>query len=98
MSKAGLDEILPRAELIQRFGERVIFEEYRKNDLKIIAMKEPHKLFNVAATVWNRIVQKGWHRVDPRYFAADGYPFHSGTPNRLWFRDHSALADSIIDR
>jgi hypothetical protein len=28
----------------------------------------------------------------------DGYPLHSGTPNRLWFGDQSALADSMIDR
>jgi hypothetical protein len=28
----------------------------------------------------------------------DGYPLHSGTPNRLWFGNQSALADSMIDR
>src|SRR5664279_226711 len=31
-------------------------------------------------------------------FSFDGYPLHSGTPNRLWFGDQSALADSMIDR
>jgi hypothetical protein len=31
-------------------------------------------------------------------FPIDGYPLHSGTPNRLWFGDQSALADSMIDR
>jgi hypothetical protein len=33
-----------------------------------------------------------------RQINPDGYPLHSGTPNRLWFGDQSALADSMIDR
>src|SRR5664280_1965292 len=31
-------------------------------------------------------------------FPLNAYPLHSGTPNRLWFGDQSALADSMIDR
>jgi hypothetical protein len=34
----------------------------------------------------------------PVTLAPDGYPLHSGTPNRLWFGNQSALADSMIDR
>jgi hypothetical protein len=66
---AGLTSILPRQELVKRFGSALRLEEYGKTALKAIADKNPGVLHHVAASVWNRIVQKKWHRVDPRQFS-----------------------------
>ena len=45
---------------------------------------------------------KGLDDLDANAFitqiVGDGYPLHSGTPNRLWFGDQPVLADSMIDR
>ncbi len=73
-----LSDILPRARLLERFGDGVIFEEYGKSELSAIAKTNPEGLHHVAANVWNRIIQKGWHTVNPLQFA--GY-FRTGNPD-----------------
>jgi hypothetical protein len=65
----GLKETLPKKQLIDRFGSDVIFEESGKSDLTTIAKKTPQAIHGVAASVWNRIVNRGWHPVNPRQFA-----------------------------
>jgi hypothetical protein len=65
-----LSAALPRQQLIDRFGAALILEEYGKEDLKVIAQKNPAPLHHVAACVWNRIVQRRWHSVNPRQFAS----------------------------
>jgi len=73
-----LSDILPRARLLERFGDGVIFEEYGKSELRAIAKTNPEGLHHVAANVWNRIIQKGLHTVSPLHFA--GY-FRTGNPD-----------------
>jgi hypothetical protein len=68
-TNAGLSSILPKNELVKRFGPSFTLEEYGTTALKAIAQKNPGVLNHVAASVWNRIVQKNWHRVDPKQFA-----------------------------
>lgn len=65
----GLNETLPKKQLIDRFGSDVIFVEYGKSDLTTIAKKTPEGLHGLAASVWNRIVNRGWHPVNPQQFA-----------------------------
>ncbi len=63
---AGLADVLPKAQLVERFGSKLVLEEYGKPLLKIVAMKDPGSLHGLAANVWNRIVTKHWHKVDPQ--------------------------------
>jgi hypothetical protein len=65
----GLNETLPKKQLIDRFGSDVIFEEYGKSDLATLVKKIRQGIHGVAASVWNRIVNRGWHPVNPRQFA-----------------------------
>ncbi len=65
----GLSFILPRDKLIDRCASNVIFEEYGRNDLEKIAKINPQSLHGIAANVWNRIVFKRWHPVNPLQFA-----------------------------
>lgn len=75
-----LQDVLPRRQLVERFGTSVIFEEYGKDDLGAIAKRNPHGLHGVAANVWNRIVFKSWARVNPlqlaRYFQKSSPNLH----------------------
>lgn len=84
---AGLSDILPKKQLIDRFGGNVVFEEYGKSALRTLVRKAPHGLHGLAANVWNRIVSKGWHPVNPRQLAAY---FQTGDPNL-----HLAVSDLI---
>jgi len=68
-STGGINNVLPRAQLIDRFGSALILEEYGKSDLETIAKKNTPILLQVAASVWNRIIQKKWHAVNPLHFA-----------------------------
>lgn len=63
----GLNDVLPKAELLNRFGSVLTREEYGKTALRAIAAKNPGSLHHVAASVWNRIVQKQWFQVDPQF-------------------------------
>jgi hypothetical protein len=56
--------------LQQRIGTEFVYEEFGKEDLNAIAKRAPGSLFGIAANVWNRIVFKKWHSVDPRALAA----------------------------
>jgi len=85
--KGGLGDILPKEELIDRFGRALILEEYGKTDIESIAKKNPEILHHVAANVWNRIVNRAWHPVDPLRFAAQ---FRSGDPSL-----HLAISELI---
>lgn len=66
----GLDSVLPKRQIVERFGAELIFEEYGKNDLAAIERREPDCVHGIAASVWNRICFKNWHYVDPLQFAA----------------------------
>jgi len=67
---SGLSSVLPRAQLIERFGSTLILEEYGKKNLGTIAKKNAQGLLQVGGSVWNRIVQKKWYAVDPLHFAS----------------------------
>jgi hypothetical protein len=54
---------------MDRFGSALILEEYGKTDLEMIAKKNAPALLQVGASVWNRIIQKKWHSVNPLRFA-----------------------------
>lgn len=69
-SAGGLNAVLPRTQLIERFGSSLILEEYGKTDMERIAKKHASALHQVGASVWNRIIQKKWHSVDPQHFAS----------------------------
>lgn len=56
---------LPKEELRSRFGSRLILEEYGKKDIKSISRVKPEGLYSLGGNVWNRIIQKKWHSVDP---------------------------------
>jgi len=64
-----LSVILPKSQLVDRFGAKLVLEEYGKNDLKLLATKIPQGLHGLGGSVWNRIVTKGWHQVDPQQLA-----------------------------
>jgi hypothetical protein len=63
---------------MDRFGPRLTFEEYGKSHLSVLAKKIPVELHGLGATVWNRIVTKRWHQVDPCQFAPY---FHTKSPD-----------------
>jgi hypothetical protein len=84
---AGLSTILPRQELIKRFGSGLTLEEYGKTALKAIAEKNAGALHHVAASVWNRIVTKKWHSVNPRQFSE-----YFDTKNSKFYK---ALSESL---
>jgi hypothetical protein len=67
-------------------------EEYGKTDLEIIAKKNPSILHQVAANVWNRIIQKAWHAVDPLQFASQ---FRTSDP-RLYQAISTFLGIEVI--
>ncbi len=82
-----LNDVLPRAELLDRFGADLILEEYGKADIKTIAKKNPSILHHVAANVWNRIINRAWHQVNPLQFATY---FRSGNPHL-----HLAISETL---
>jgi hypothetical protein len=82
-----LSDILPKKQLMDRFGGDVVFEEYGKSDLQTIATKAPHCFHGIAANVWNRIVIKGWNPVDPQQLAPY---FRAADPNL-----HRAISEII---
>jgi hypothetical protein len=77
-SAGGLSTVLPRAQLIDRFGSALILEEFGKADLETIAKKHAPALLQIGGSVWNRIIQKNWHPVDPLHFASY---FQNSDPN-----------------
>jgi hypothetical protein len=66
----SLRDILPLKLLQQGIGAELVYEEFGKEDLTAIAKRAPGGLFGIAANVWNRIVFKKWHSVDPQALAA----------------------------
>jgi hypothetical protein len=73
-----LSTILPREQLIGRFGSALILEEFGKADLKTIAKKHPSAVLQIGGSIWNRIVQKKWHPLNPLHFA---HYFQKSDPN-----------------
>ncbi len=73
----NLDSVLPKSQLVERFGKELILEEYGKDDLTSIAQEKPESLHEIGASVWNRIVNRRWHSVDPRAF---GKQFNTRDP------------------
>jgi len=65
----SLSEVLPKQQLEERFGSRLILTEFSKADLKKIVEMKPESLHGIAGNVWNRIVARQWRRVDPKMFA-----------------------------
>ena len=74
----GLSTVLPRAQLIDRFGSALILEEFGKADSETIAKKHAPALLQIGGSVWSRIIQKNWHPVDPLHFASY---FQNSDPN-----------------
>jgi hypothetical protein len=66
----GLNSVLPRTQLVERFGSTLILEEYGKADLEMIAKENAPDLLQVGGSVWNRIIQRKWHTVNPLQFAS----------------------------
>jgi hypothetical protein len=75
---AGLSDILPKDQLIDRFGTNLVLEEYGKSALRTIGNKKPLGPFGLAANVWNIIVLKGRNPVDPQQLA---HYFEAADPN-----------------
>lgn len=75
---SDLAAVLPKARLVERFGKDLILEEYGKNQIAAIARKKPGGLHEIGGSVWNRIVGKQWHAVDPRCLAKH---FNNQDPN-----------------
>jgi hypothetical protein len=65
-----LGTILLREQLVARFGSTLILEGFGKADLETIAKKYPTVVLQIGGSVWNRIVQKKWHPVNPLQFAS----------------------------
>jgi hypothetical protein len=63
-----LSDALPRKQLVERFGSKLILAEFGKPELKTIVELKPQSLHAIAGSVWNRIVARKWHDVDPRIF------------------------------
>ncbi len=61
----GLDTVLPKSQLVERFGNELTLEEFGKSELNSIARIKPDGLHEIGASVWNRIVVRGWHSVEP---------------------------------
>ena len=66
----SLSEVLPKQQLVERFGSRLILVEFGKTDLKKIVEMKPQSVHGIAGNVWNRIVTRNWHSVDPKMFAS----------------------------
>jgi hypothetical protein len=67
-----LCDVLPRQQLVDRFGASLILEEFGKAEMARIKDIKPATVFGIGASVWNRIVTKRWKPVQPhkmaRYF------------------------------
>lgn len=61
---------LPREKLFARFGSDLILEEYNKKDIQTISRVKGPGLYSLGGNVWNRVVQKKWHSVDPGALAS----------------------------
>lgn len=65
----SLSKVLPRNQLVERFGSELILAEFGKPEIKKILEMKPQSLHGIAGSVWNRIVARNWHEVDPKMFS-----------------------------
>lgn len=65
----SLSEVMPRQQLAARFGSKLTLVEFGKPELKKIVEMKPQSLHGIAGDVWNRIVARRWHDVDPKMFS-----------------------------
>jgi hypothetical protein len=66
---SNLNAVLPKSQLVERFGKELILEEYGRDDLVSITRQKPESMHGIGASVWNRIVNRRWYPVDPRVFS-----------------------------
>lgn len=60
-----LADIVPMADLRERFGEDLTVQTFTKDELSKILKDKPVGMFALGGNVWNRVVTKQWNNVDP---------------------------------
>jgi len=71
-----LHDILLKNEISQKFNSPVEFEQFGKNEIDKIAVKDPNILYEIGAQAWMLFIESG-AKVDPQKYSKD---FDSGNP------------------